>query len=144
VSLPYPASPPYAVPLRAVDFSRAQTQGDRLLITATKSVVDSDPYLAAHFPGRTVYPGVFIVEGVRQAVVAALAPRDGVLPELTAVHSLRFLGAMHPGECLCIDATADPPDEDGSRRVEAVGRRPDGTVVARLALSFTYEVSDDA
>ena len=144
MSLPYPASPPYAVPLRAVDFSRAQTQGDRLLITATKSVVDSDPYLAAHFPGRTVYPGVFIVEGVRQAVVAALGPRDGVLPELTAVHSLRFLGAMHPGECLCIDATADPPDEDGSRRVEAVGRRPDGTVVARLALSFTYEVSDDA
>jgi 3-hydroxyacyl-[acyl-carrier-protein] dehydratase len=143
VSLPYLASPPYAAPLRAVDSSRVQAQGDRLLITATKSVVDTDPYLAAHFPGHTVYPGVFIVEGVQQAVVAVLGPRDGVLPELSAVHSLRFLGAMHPGECLCIVATVEPADEVGSRRVEAIGRRPDGTVVARLALSFTYQVSDD-
>jgi 3-hydroxyacyl-[acyl-carrier-protein] dehydratase len=127
-----------------VDESRVEPQGDRLLITATKSVVDTDPYLAAHFPGRTVYPGVFIVEGVRQAVVAALGPRDGVLAELSAVHSLRFLGAMHPGERLCISATAEPANHDGNRRVEATGRRTDGTVVARLALSFSYHVDDDA
>jgi 3-hydroxyacyl-[acyl-carrier-protein] dehydratase len=134
----------YAAPLRAVDSSEAQPQSDRLLITATKSVVDTDPYLSAHFPGRTVYPGVFIVEGVRQAVIAALGPRDGVLPELSAVHSLRFLGAMHPGECLCIVATAEPADEGGSHRVEATGRRPDGAVVARLTLSFSYQAADDA
>jgi 3-hydroxyacyl-[acyl-carrier-protein] dehydratase len=144
VSLPYAAKPPYAAPLRAVDNLQVHAQGDRLQITATKLIVDTDPYLAAHFPGRTVYPGVFIVEAVRQSVAAALGPQDGVLPELSVVHSLRFLGALHPGECLCLTATVEPADRSGERRVEAACRRLDGSNVARLALSFSYQGADDA
>jgi 3-hydroxyacyl-[acyl-carrier-protein] dehydratase len=116
----------------------------QLLISATKEVVDTDPYLPAHFPDRTVYPGVFVVETVRQAVLAALGERDGVLPDLSAMHSLRFLGALHPGERLCVTATVSPPDCDGAIHVDAKCRRQDDSAVARLALEFRYEVGADA
>jgi 3-hydroxymyristoyl/3-hydroxydecanoyl-(acyl carrier protein) dehydratase len=132
-------SPPYAAPLLAVDDLQMSTVDGRLVVIARKEVRVSDPYQAAHFPDRTVYPGVFIVETVRQAVLTALGERDGVLPDLSAVHSLRFLGGMHPGEQLCVTATVEPPDAAGAIRVDVRCRRADEVTVARLALEFRYE-----
>lgn len=129
----------YATPLRAVDEMRVTPDDGRLTLTATKEITVDDPYLPAHFPGRTVYPGVFIVETLRQAVAAALGERDGLLPDVTAVHSLRLVGALHPGDRLCLAATVQPPDVDGAIRVDARCNRPDGYAVARMALEFRYD-----
>jgi 3-hydroxyacyl-[acyl-carrier-protein] dehydratase len=133
----------YAAPLRAVDDMQVAEHDGELLIQAYKVIRISDPYQAAHFPDRTVYPGVFIVETVRQAVLAALGERDGVMPELSAVHSLRFLGGMHPGEQLCATITVSPAGADGAIGVDAQCRRADDFSVARLSLEFRYEVDPD-
>jgi 3-hydroxyacyl-[acyl-carrier-protein] dehydratase len=133
----------YATPLRAVDDMRVTRDDGRLIVTATKDVTVDDPYLPAHFPGRTVYPGVFIVETLRQAVVAALGERDGLLPDVTAVHTLRLVGALHPGDRLCLAATVQPSDADGVIRVEARCNRPDGYAVARMVLEFRYDAEVD-
>jgi 3-hydroxyacyl-[acyl-carrier-protein] dehydratase len=133
----------YAMPLRAVDQVQVTRDGEQLSITATKEITVDDPYLAAHFPDRTVYPGVFIVETLRQAVVAALGERDGVLPEIVAVHTLRLVGAVHPGDRLCLAATVHPSETDGAIRVEAHCRRPDDYAVARMVLEFRYDAEGD-
>jgi len=136
-------SPPYAAPLRAVDDLRVTEQDGRLLLSVSKDVVATDPYLAGHFPGRTIYPGVFVVETVRQAVAAALGERSGVLPDLSWVSSLRLLGALHSGERLCVEATVGEVGHDGGIPVTARCRRADGSDVASLALEFRYEEGGD-
>ena len=140
---PYAANLPYAAPLRAVDELRVTEQDGLLLLSVGKDVVPGDPYLAAHFPGRTIYPGVFVVETVRQAVAAALGERSGVLPDLSAVSSLRLVGALHPGDRLCVQATVGGARADGAIAVTARCRRADGSDVARLALEFRYEEDGD-
>jgi 3-hydroxyacyl-[acyl-carrier-protein] dehydratase len=134
----------YAAPLDAVDKIHWSEQDGEVHIQVEKEIRVTDPYQAAHFPDRTVYPGVFIVETVRQAVIAALGERDGVLPELSAVHALRFLGGMHPGERLCVAVTVSPVDKDGAYLVDARCLRNDDSKVARLSLEFRYEVDADA
>ena len=117
-------TPLYAAPLPAVDQVQVRRAGPGLVVTATKDIVIGDPYLAAHFPGRTVYPGVFVLETVRQAAIAALGEGPGGLAELSAVCSLRFAGAMHPGERLCAEVTITPMAGGGSaRRPGPAGRR---------------------
>jgi 3-hydroxyacyl-[acyl-carrier-protein] dehydratase len=135
--------PPYAAPLSALDHVQVSRTGTGLLVMASKDIVTSDPYLAAHFPGRTVYPGVFVLETVRQAVIAALGEGPGGLAELSAVCSLRFTGAMHPGERLCAEVTVTPTAE-GRHRADARCRRDDGSDVARMTLEFAHPGDADA
>lgn len=136
--------PAYAAPLRAVDsLSRREHDGE-LHLQVEKEIRLADPYQADHFPDRTVYPGVFIVETIRQAVIAALGERDGLLPDLSAVHSLRFLGGMHPGERLCVEVTIRPADTHGAHLVDALCRRDNSGTVARLQLEFEYQAGPDA
>lgn len=137
-------TPRYAAPLRAVDELEFGPRDGLLHIEAVKQVrLGGDAYQAAHFPGRIVYPGVFILETVRQSVIEALGERDGVLPELSAIRSLRFLGGLHKDERLCMAATVRPVEGDGSYLVDAVCRRPDESTVARLILEFAYQGEPD-
>jgi 3-hydroxymyristoyl/3-hydroxydecanoyl-(acyl carrier protein) dehydratase len=152
--------PGYAAPLEAVDEVTVAQRDGRLVVSASKDVTVTGPYLEAHFPGRTVYPGVFILETVCQAVATALGERDGRLPELTAVTSMRFVGAVHPGDRLLVEATIEEgpieegpieegPIEEGTAgaplRVAAQCWRTEvGAEVARLALEFGYLAGADA
>jgi 3-hydroxymyristoyl/3-hydroxydecanoyl-(acyl carrier protein) dehydratase len=136
-------TPLYAAPLSAVDHMQVRRADPGLVVTATKDIVTGDPYLAAHFPGRTVYPGVFVLETVRQAAIAALGEGPGGLAELSAVCSLRFAGAMHPGERLCAEVTITPA-AGGGFRAAARCRRADGSDVARMTLEFRYPGGEGA
>jgi 3-hydroxyacyl-[acyl-carrier-protein] dehydratase len=136
--------PPYAAPLSALDHLQVSPQDDGgLLVTASKDIVAADPYLAAHFPGRMVYPGVFILETVRQAVIAAIGEGPDGLADLSAVRSLRFTGAMHPGEQLQVEVAVAGAGTAGMQ-ADARCRRADGTEVARMALEFRYQGGADA
>jgi 3-hydroxyacyl-[acyl-carrier-protein] dehydratase len=127
--------PPYAAPLTAVDALDAVTGADgRIEVTAVKLIVPADPYQRAHFPGRPVYPGVFVLETVCQAVLAAIGP--GPVPVVTTVTSLRFFRPMVPGDRLRAAVVIGPPGEDGERRVTASCRSDDGTETARMSLTF--------
>jgi 3-hydroxyacyl-[acyl-carrier-protein] dehydratase len=138
--------PPFAAPLRAVDRVEvlADGAGGPTTLRAVKTVRATDPYLGGHFPDLTMLPGVFLIEGVRQAVAAVLGPRDGAYPEVRELRSARFLLPMLGGEEITseIELTGTDTAED----VEAVVRcrRGDGRPVATLALRLGWGAPDAA
>ncbi len=79
---------------------------------AIKNISLSDGLLAGHFPGRTIYPGVLLVECVAQlaAVVygAAAAQQAGDtdvadrVGYLAEIKQAKFLGVVTPGDQLLI------------------------------------------
>jgi 3-hydroxyacyl-[acyl-carrier-protein] dehydratase len=91
-------------PLRAVDGVRVEHGPDGPVLYAHKAITATDPYLVGHFPAVTIYPGVFIVESVRQAVLYGFGESLGPALELTAVRSARFVAALVPGDELEITA----------------------------------------
>ena len=85
-------TPQNAAPLRALDSVAAELElRGGLRVRATKRVTVTDPYLGGHFPELTVYPGVFTLESVGQAVSAAIGPRSGRPAVLCVLRSARFL-----------------------------------------------------
>jgi 3-hydroxyacyl-[acyl-carrier-protein] dehydratase len=129
---------PFAAPIRAIDGVEVSEADGGLALHAWKQVDPAEPYLPGHFPGFTVFPGVFVVESVRQAVAAALGERDGVFPDLVAVRSVRFLAPLLAGDTLTVDAFVPPRDGDTPFAVEATGRRGDGTIACKLSVELAY------
>jgi 3-hydroxyacyl-[acyl-carrier-protein] dehydratase len=67
-----------------------------------------EPFLRGHFPGDPILPGVLLVEAASQlaGVVAqsdpALTPLAGL--KLTALRSVKILGAARPGDVVRLEA----------------------------------------
>ncbi|MGP3947300.1 hypothetical protein [Streptomyces sp. 7N604] len=126
------ATAAFAAPLRAVD--RVETTfgptGTRL--RAYKKVSADDPYMAGHFPGLTMLPAMFLLEGLRQAVAQGLA--DDGPPELLEVRSARMLAPMPAGDEIGMDVAVEPlaQSADAGIRWALTARcaRRDGTPVA--------------
>jgi 3-hydroxymyristoyl/3-hydroxydecanoyl-(acyl carrier protein) dehydratase len=140
--------PPFAAPLRAVDrvevLADGAADGGRTTLRAVKTVRATDPYLGGHFPDLTMLPGVFLIEGVRQAVAAVLGSRNGAYPEVRELRSARFLLPMLGGEE--ITSEIELTGTDTADEVEAVVRcrRGDGKPVATLALRLGRGAPDAA
>ena len=77
-------------------------------IKAVKTLHPDEPYLAGHYPGRPLMPGVLICECVFQAGAALLFGRGGLdprkVPVLTKIQSARFRRPVFPGARLVIEA----------------------------------------
>ncbi|HWF74203.1 MAG TPA: hypothetical protein VG186_12700 [Solirubrobacteraceae bacterium] len=135
-------SPPSAIdsaaPLCAVDRLTVRHHPETLELEVTKRVDRLDPYMEGHFPGFTVYPGVFVLESVLQGTAAAL----GRPLALAAVHSMRFTAPLLDGDVLIVAATVAPADGPGPFTVEATCRRGDGATAARLKLELELEGDD--
>lgn len=119
-----------AAPLRAVDTWNSAREGERLSLTVKVGVRGNDPNLRGHFPGLAIFPGVFVIESLCQAIALALPGT----PALRSVRSVRFLAPLLHGDRLTLDVTATP-DSDGWD-VNAIGVRRDGTRAARIRASF--------
>ncbi|MCW3816575.1 polyketide synthase dehydratase domain-containing protein [Micromonospora sp. DR5-3] len=125
----------FAAPLDAVDQVDPSADG----ITATKRIVATDPYLAGHYPGFPIYPGVFTVETVHQAARRAVEADRGpdVRVELAAVRSVRFKAPLLPGDVLTASCQLrDDPDDPHRVRVVADCRRGDGAATAKVTLEL--------
>lgn len=92
---------PHRYPFLLVD-RVIEVKGTTQLV-ALKNVSMSDPNLQGHFPGKPIFPGVCLVEGMAQA--AALlgfsnkgAPLDHCL--LTGVNKARFRRPVVPGDVI--------------------------------------------
>lgn len=133
------AQPPrYAAPLRACDEVAAVVEGGVLRVIGVTRIRGDGPYLAGHFPEITIFPGVFILEAVVQAVAQSLGERNGQLSRLYTVRSLRFLVPLYPGDELSFEAhVADPTSPDGVV-VTADCRRGDGVRVATMTVECRW------
>ena len=123
--------PPFAAPLVAVEDVRVATADDRFVVHASKRVDASDPYMDGHFPSLVIYPGVFILETVRQAVALAV---DGPV-EIARLGSVRFLAPLFADDTLTVEATVRP-GPGAALQVDARCRRGDGSLAARLKLEM--------
>lgn len=102
------------VPLHAVDEVVAERGALGWTVRARKVITDQDPYLAGHFPAATVYPGVFVIESVRQAVSEGL---DAAC-DIVSVCSARFLMPLVTADVMVLEATVSP-NTDGTFTVTA-------------------------
>ncbi|MEU5658032.1 hypothetical protein ABZ802_20820 [Streptomyces sp. NPDC047737] len=123
-----PAGAPhtYATPLRAVDRIERRADAPGLSFSTFKTVRADDPYMAGHFPGLTLLPAVFVLEGLRQALTSCTGADEPL--NLLEVVSARWLAPMQGGDEIRLDVTAT---ESGGGRwlVTADGVRQDGVPV---------------
>ncbi len=82
-----------------------ERESDRLV--AIKNVTAAEEYLADHFPGFAVLPGVLMLEALVQAGRLLLADR-GVADRplvLAEVRNVRYGQMVRPGQCLKVEVT---------------------------------------
>ncbi|HZN14511.1 MAG TPA: 3-hydroxyacyl-ACP dehydratase FabZ [Acidimicrobiales bacterium] len=99
---------PHRPPFRFVDAVDECTPGER--VRARYRVTGDEPFLAGHFPGNPVFPGVIQLEALAQAGAVALLsdPRyEGKLPLFGGVEDVRFRRVVRPGDELALDVTLE-------------------------------------
>lgn len=110
-SSPPPATPDllaHRPPFRFVDAVDACEPG--LSVTARWRITGDEAWLAGHFPGNPIVPGVLQIEALAQAgAIAVLADPTvaGRLPVLGGVENTRFRRQVRPGDELVLTVTLE-------------------------------------
>jgi 3-hydroxyacyl-[acyl-carrier-protein] dehydratase len=81
-------------------------------IVALKNVSAAEEYLADHFPGFAVLPGVMMLEALVQAgrlLLAEQAKGAGRPLILAEVRNIRYGNMVRPGQSLNVEVTLKPP-----------------------------------
>src|ERR671935_1125618 len=106
-------------------------------VVARKFVRDDEWYLAGHFPGRPIMPGVLIVEAMAQtgavAVLAGEANR-GKLALFAGIDDVRFKRIVEPGDEL--ELTCELERVRGPIGRGKATATVDGELAARGSLTF--------
>ncbi len=128
---------PHRPPFRFVDDVDACDPGSR--IRARYRVTGDEPFLAGHFPGNPVFPGVLQLEALAQAGAIAVLDDDryaGRLPLFGGVDDVRFRRIVRPGDELLLDVTMEQLSARGGwgRGSASV----DGAVCCRARLLFAF------
>jgi 3-hydroxyacyl-[acyl-carrier-protein] dehydratase len=90
---------PHRPPFRFVDAVDAHEPG--VSVTARYLVTGDEAFLAGHFPGNPVFPGVLQLEALAQAGAIALLSDEryaGSLPLFGGVEDARFRRMVLPGD----------------------------------------------
>lgn len=93
-------APPFLFVDKVHEFDRAEQK-----IICSKQVGYNEPYLAGHFPGDPIVPGVLITEMAVQASALLLtAINDQALEEgyLVRTKEFSFYNPVRPGSCLML------------------------------------------
>jgi len=109
-------------------------------VVARKTVREDEWYLAGHFPGRPVMPGVLIVEAMAQTgAVAVLSEEEneGKLALFAGIDNVRFKRIVEPGDEL--ELTCELERVRGPIGRGAATARVDGELAARGTLTFALE-----
>ena len=137
----------FARPLDAVDAVEAEADGEGLIIHVEKTVRATDPYMAGHFPGFTLYPAIFLLETVRQSVGSVLRDHDRLGAhvwggrrddwlEIRSLRSVRVLKPMLEGDLLCLRIGVRIADTPGAVRAVVRCTRGGGPVVAEATMQL--------
>ena len=109
-------------------------------VVARKSVHRDEWYLAGHFPGRPVMPGVLIVEAMAQTGAVAVLSEDenrGRIALFAGIDDCRFKRLVEPGDDL--ELTCDLERVRGPIGRGRAQARVGGEVAARGTLTFAVE-----
>jgi 3-hydroxyacyl-[acyl-carrier-protein] dehydratase len=129
---------PHRDPFLLVDEVLELEPGVRCL--ARKTVRADEWYLAGHFPGRPVMPGVLMVEGLAQAgalAVLSLEENRGKLALFAGIDDVRFKRIVEPGDELVYECSLEAvrgPIGRGKARATV-----DGKLAVRGTLTFAVE-----
>jgi 3-hydroxyacyl-[acyl-carrier-protein] dehydratase len=128
---------PHRPPFRFVDAVDAHDAGTS--VTARYLVRGDEAFLAGHFPGNPVFPGVLQLEALAQAGAIAVLSDDryaGSLPLFGGVEDVRFRRIVRPGDVLDYELVVDRLRSTfgrGSGSVQCGGER---VLDAQLAFGF--------
>jgi 3-hydroxyacyl-[acyl-carrier-protein] dehydratase len=106
-------------------------------VVARKHVRDDEWYLAGHFPGNPIMPGVLMVEALAQTGAVAVLSLDenrGKLVLFAGIDDLRFKRVVRPGDVLTLECRLERmrgPIGKGSVRATV-----DGELAVRGMLTF--------
>ena len=129
---------PHRDPFLLIDEVLELEPGSRAV--ARKRVGEGEWYLAGHFPGRPVMPGVLIVEAMAQTgAVAVLAQEEnrGRLALFAGIDDCRFKRVVEPGDELRLSCELERVRGPiGRGKAEA---RVGGELAARGTLTFAVE-----
>src|SRR6266571_9363657 len=129
---------PFLLIDRVIDLVRKER------VVAIKNVTANEPFLAGHFPGYPIMPGVLIVEAMAQAggamLLTEVEDRSNKLIVFTGIEKARFRRPVVPGDQLRIEVVMLSWKEGHSRiAVRMEGKAfvngklvCDGTVSAQL------------
>jgi len=129
---------PHREPFLLVDEVLELEPGQRCV--ARKTVRADEWYLAGHFPGRPVMPGVLMVEGLAQAgAIAALSleANRGRIALFAGIDDVRFKRIVEPGDELIYECELEAvrgPVGRGKARATV-----DGKLAVRGTLTFAVE-----
>jgi 3-hydroxyacyl-[acyl-carrier-protein] dehydratase len=99
---------PHRPPFRFVDAVDSCEPG--VAVVASYRVTGDEPFLAGHFPGNPVFPGVIQLEALAQAGAIALLADEryaGKLPLFGGVEDVRFRRVVRPGDELVLSVRLD-------------------------------------
>jgi 3-hydroxyacyl-[acyl-carrier-protein] dehydratase len=129
---------PHREPFLLIDEVLELEPGRR--VVARKAVRADEWYLAGHFPGRPVMPGVLIVEAMAQTgAVAVLSDEEnrGKLALFAGIDNVRFKRIVEPGDEL--ELSCELERVRGPIGRGAAEARVDGELAARGTLTFAVE-----
>ncbi len=129
---------PHREPFLLIDEVLELEPGAR--VVARKTVREDEWYLAGHFPGRPVMPGVLIVEAMAQtgAVAVLSEPENrGRLALFAGIDDVRFKRIVEPGDEL--ELRCDLERVRGPIGRGKASARVGGELVARGTLTFAVE-----
>lgn len=99
---------PHRPPFRFVDAVDELVPGER--VVARYRVTGEEAFLAGHFPGNPVFPGVIQLEALAQAGAVAVLSDEryaGKLPLFGGVEGVRFRRLVTPGDELSLEVTLE-------------------------------------
>ena len=108
-------------------------------IRAVKQVSASEEYLADHFPGFPILPGVMMIEVLVQAARTVLEARGANRYVLGEVKAMKYGTMVRPGEALEVQVDLLKEQDDGSWSCKGGGilRSEDGDGETVLSGRFT-------
>jgi 3-hydroxyacyl-[acyl-carrier-protein] dehydratase len=99
---------PHRPPFRFVDSVDRLVPGES--VVARYRVTGEEAFLAGHFPGNPIFPGVIQLEALAQAgAIAVLADERyaGSLPLFGGVEKVRFRRVVRPGDELLLEVEVE-------------------------------------
>ena len=113
-------------------------------ITAIKNLSMAEEYLADHFPGFPVMPGVLMLEAMTQASAWLIRAGENFAHStvlLKEVRNVKYANFVQPGQTLTVTAEIMEQDER-TTKLKAQGTVESGTAVSARLVLERYNLAD--